>query len=163
MKKHFYSLTITAVILLIPFTAYANSSWCWLTDARPIYILPIVAVITIAAETAIINYFGKVYKISKTLIFVILANLLSFLCPYITFLFNSPYSFDQFIDNTPSYTVTFVFLLITLFIEMPVVFFSLRKNSENKTALLLSILASNTITTLMVAVVERLVCKGVYF
>lgn len=165
MKRYKINLTIFTFIitLMLPITALANSSWCWLTDVRPIYILPIVAVITIAAETGIIHYFGKVHKTGKVLTFVTLANLLSFLLPYLTFSLSSPYSFHQFIENTPSYTVTGVFLFITLIIEIPIVFFTLKKSSENKMALFISIAASNTITTLMVAIVERLVCKGVYF
>lgn len=166
MKKTniYLSIFTFLVTLAVPVTALANSSWCWLTDVRPIYIFPITAVLTIAIETAMINCFAKINNIGKTLLAVIIANLFSFACPYISYLFTTPlYTLDQFINNTPSYVVTSVFVIITLVAEIPVVFLILRKNCKSKSALFISIFTSNVLTTAMVALIERLVCKGVYF
>ena len=158
------SSIIFAAVLWVPITAFANSSWYWFGDVRPIYILPIIAVITITAETIIINRYGKVNKLWKTALFVIAANLLSFACPYIVnTLWSTPgYTFDRVIDNTPSYTVTIVFLIMTLIIETPVVYLALRKNCDCKKYLIISILSSNAITTLFAAAIERIICRGTY-
>lgn len=161
-KKLFLTLTTFLAISALPITVYANSSWYWISNSRPWDILPIVAVATVIIEVFIINKFGKVNKLYKTAFAVIIANLLSFAMPYILRCFNELYDFEQMINNTPSYTVTAVFLLMTLIIEMPFVYFSLQKSSDNQKHLILSILSSNVATTILVAATERIICKGTW-
>lgn len=168
--KSFDKITISSVmfitVLCTPITALANSSWHWFSDIRPIYILPLIAVVTILIETAMIDRFGKVCRLRKTALFVCLANLLSYICPYIVNMFwqQTPYyTIGQVIENTPSYTVTIVFLLMTLFAEAPVVYTALRKNTDSKISLIASITVSNLITTLFAAAIERIICRGTYF
>lgn len=165
LTKIAFSSAVFITTLCIPITALANSSWYWFTNVRPIYILPIIAIITITTETAIINHFGKINKLWKTTIFVASANLLSFALPYISNMlwWTPPYTFDRMIENTPSYTVTSVFLVMTLVAEAPVVYLALRKNCDSKKALIISIASSNAITTLFAAAAERIICRGAYF
>lgn len=164
LNKTILSLAVFIAALYIPITALANSSWYWFGNVRPIYILPMIAVITIIIETVMTDRLGKVNKLWKTALFVISANLLSFACPYVVkALWSTPYTFDKVIENTPSYTVTIVFLLMTLAIEMPVVYLALRKNSDSKKSLMISIMSSNAITTLFAAAIERIICRGTYF
>ncbi len=150
------------MVSVLPLTAYANSSWYWISKSRPLDILPIVAAATIIIEVIAVNKFGKVHKAAKTAFAVIIANLLSFSVPYILRCFDELYSFDQMINNTPSYTVTISFLIMTLIVEIPFVFFVLKKDSEDKKYLLLSIAVSNVITTVLTAVVERIICRGTW-
>ena len=166
--KSLNKIALSAVIFIIsistPITALANSSWYWFGNIRPVYILPVIAVITITVEALAINYFGKINMPQKTVLIVISANLLSFACPYIINCFwQTPnYPLDMLIENTPSYTVTSVFLIMTLAVEVPVVYMALRKNSESKRNLIASVILSNTVTTLLAAAAERIICRGTY-
>ena len=45
---------ISFLLCILPQTVYADSSWVWLTDMRPIFILPVAAVLTIVIETVVI-------------------------------------------------------------------------------------------------------------
>lgn len=155
-----FSLASFYMCLFFPIVTLANSSWHWLTDARPIYILPIVCVATIAIETIMIFKCAKIKNVPKVLTGVLLANLLSFAVPYILRCFNELYDFVHMIENTPSFTVCTSYLVMTLVAEIPVVYFMLRKDTDNKSKLILIIILSNAITTLMVAAVERIVCVG---
>ena len=58
------------------------------------------------------------------------------------------------------FTVGIIYLVMTITIELPVVYFLLRKNVENKKRLLATIIITNTVTTSMVAIIERIVCVG---
>lgn len=157
-----FSLALFYTSLLFPIISLANSSWYWLTDARPIYILPIVCVATIAIETVMIFKCAKIKNVPKVLTGVLLANLLSFILPYILRWYDGIYDFKRMIDHTPSYTVCVSYLIMTLVAEIPVVYFMLRKDTESKSKLFLITILSNVITTLMVAVVERVVCTGTW-
>jgi hypothetical protein len=86
MKKNTASLIIVLIsiisicLLCLPITAYANSSWHWLTTS-PITILPFAVISTLLVETILIVKFGKVKKQIKAFGIVTLANLISFLAP----------------------------------------------------------------------------------
>lgn len=164
LNKIISSSVIFIIVMCVPITALANSSWYWFGNIRPIYILPIIAVVTITAEILIINYFGKINMLRKTALLVISANLLSFAFPYIYpyFGWTPHYSLDMLIENTPSYTVTAVFLIMTLAVEVPFIYIALRRNCSNKLNLIVSLILSNTVTTLLAAAVERIICRGTY-
>ena len=53
-----------------------------------------------------------------------------------------------------------VFLLITLLVEMPIVYNVLKSKVQDKRVLQLTIIVSNVITTAGVAIIERLITEG---
>lgn len=70
------------------------------------------------------------------------------------------YSFDEVFNKGPSYIITTKYLILTLIVEIPVVYFFLRKDAANKKQLILVTTIANIITTLLIAIIERIVCKG---
>ena len=70
------------------------------------------------------------------------------------------YTLSQIIDRGPYYTVGTAFLLLTLIIELPVVYFMLKKAADSKKKLALCIVLANVVTTVLVAIVERTLCYG---
>jgi len=156
-------------LFLIP--AYANSSWHWLTTS-PLPVLPYAAAGTILIEFLGIARFGGIKKPYKSLrvtfafFAVCAANLLSFIVPYL-FLMTADagggrgvYTFEEVFYGGPFYMIGLFYLLLTLFIEIPVICLLLMFNVESKKRLLLTALAVNVITTVMVAVIERIICRG---
>lgn len=154
------SAVLFLTALFIPVTALANSSWYWLTNARPIYILPVCAAATIAIEYLAVVKYAKTKCRGKAFLWIVVANLASFSLPYILMCFDELYNFRKIIENTPSYTVGIAFLAATLAAEMPIVFFALRKHTQSSSRLITAIIASNAVTMAMVAIVERMICKG---
>lgn len=159
-------LALTVLFSLVPFTVYANSSWVWLTKAKPLTILPIVAVLTIVIEALIIIKQAHIMKKTKAVLVVTGANILSFIIPFLIKysemkLFYGGGPILRRLAEGPNYIVGFYFLLITLIIEIPVVFFLL-KDKENMEDLIKFTILSNIITTIMVWGVERLFCRGVW-
>ena len=163
MKRRMTAL-VALMICLLPMTASANSSWIWLSEARPYDVLPFVAVITIAIETAALWYvLGKKHLV-KIAVFVVIANLLSFAAPYLWMYYEMHVealkSFSWLMESGHYYTVGGVYLFMTLMVETPVVFFTLRKNAGNKWRFLLTSVGANLITTLITAAAERIFCYG---
>ena len=166
MKK--YKL-ISAVIIslfsiqLFDLTAFANSSWVWISETRPYDVLPWVAIGTLIIETISLIVFAKIKNGFKVFSFVTVANLLSFAAPYL-FLWLVPnevgYTFEMFIENTPSYTIGVLYYITTILIELPVVYFSLRKNAVSGKKFIITIIVSNIVTTILVAIIERIFCVG---
>jgi hypothetical protein len=157
---------IAAVMLLLfPVSAFADSSWAWLTDARPIYILPFAVVFTVTIEVFIISKYNHIKKIWIVLLVICLSNSLSFCAQYILAVVVDPndncgYTFQDTIDNLPTYMVTAYYYILTIFVELPVVFLCLYRYVQNRTKLILTIIIANTITTALVAICERLICVG---
>ena len=147
--------------------AFANSSWYWVTH-KPLTILPWVALGTIIIEVVMIHCGNSLARLPISVLAITLANLISFLFPYVL-LGAIPTVFDDFgfwaqldylTSHLPYYTVGFGFLFFTLIIEIPLVYVLLKKNAAKKLRLLLWIAAANCITTLLVAFVERTLCSG---
>ena len=138
---------------------YANSSWRWLSETRPYDVLPLAILLTLAVEILGLCVLAKT-KPLKTSLVVILANLLSFAAPYLCLLGDEIYSFSQALENMPFYTVGIIYLMMTLIIEIPVVYFSLQKETVGGKRLFWTILLTNTATTLITAILERLLCYG---
>jgi hypothetical protein len=86
----------------------------------------------------------------------------SFVAPYvIDYLSMSWYgSFFDVIDSSPIFTVNVGFLLLTLVVEIPIVYNLLKKYVANKKMLMWHTLYANVATTVMVVIVERLICSG---
>ena len=149
------------VFLIIPQAVFADSSWCWLTDTRPFDILPPVALATIVIEVLAIWLIPHTGKLMKTAVAVILANAASFLLPYALLLNDPVYpKFDDMLNAGPNYIVGAGFVILTLVLEIPIVYNLLKKHVDSKKKLLWSIIGSNIVTTAMVAVIERMVTDG---
>ncbi len=168
MKKYklLSSLIFTAMLTMcMSLTAFANSSWAWISETRPYDILPFAALGTLIIETAAINFFTKRDSWHKTFTGVFIGNALSFALPYVFYnFFTTPYSgyytLGDILERGPFYTVGTVFLIMTLAVEVPFMYLWLRKDTQNKTVLILSALIINGITTGLVALTERLLCQG---
>lgn len=163
MKKRITRVIVITcfVLLIIPQAVFADSSWCWLTDTRPFDILPPVALATIVIEVLAIWLIPHTGKLMKTAVAVILANAASFLLPYALLLNDPVYpKFDDMLNAGPNYIVGAGFVILTLVIEIPIVYNLLKKHVDSKKKLLWSIVGSNIVTTAMVAVIERMVTDG---
>lgn len=157
---------LAAAVLILsaahPLTALANSSWVWISQSRPYDVLPYVIAMTLFIEVLAIWLIPGTQKPFRVLLVVPVANLLSFAAPYLAAAFMSSgiKSFDQILDHSPLYTVGFIFLLITLAVEVPVVFAVLRKDARRLKRLLPTIILANTATTVLTALIERAICFG---
>lgn len=163
MKKRITRVIVITcfVLLIIPQAVFADSSWCWLTDTRPFDILPPVALATIVIEVLAIWLIPHTGKLMKTAVAVILANAASFLLPYALLLNDPVYpKFDDMLNAGPNYIVGAGFVILTLVLEIPIVYNLLKKHVDSKKKLLWSIIGSNIVTTAMVAVIERIVTDG---
>ena len=163
MKKRITRVIVITcfVLLIIPQAVFADSSWCWLTDTRPFDILPPVALATIVIEVLAIWLIPNTGKLMKTAVAVILANAASFLLPYALLLNDPVYpKFDDMLNAGPNYIVGAGFVILTLVLEIPIVYNLLKKHVDSKKKLLWSIIGSNIVTTAMVAVIERMVTDG---
>jgi len=70
------------------------------------------------------------------------------------------YSIFAAFNKGPYYIILAGYLILTIAVELPIVYFLLRKDSVSRKNLLVSILLSNIVTTLLVAVCERIICVG---
>lgn len=161
-----FFLCSISVMLIFPLNVFANSSWHWVTDTRPYYILPFAIIVTLAIETLAIKFIAKVPNIAKVFCFVVIGNIISFLAPYvyasvIGVITDTPWvDLEYMVTQTEFYTVGTIFLILTVIAELPVVYFSLRKEAKSKLALTLTIIGANVVTTGAVALIERLLCHG---
>ena len=164
MQRRMTALAVLMMICMLPITASANSSWRWLSEVRPYDVLPFVAVITITMETAALWFVLEKKHLVRIAVIVVIANLLSFAAPYLWMNFEMHVeelkSFSWLMENGYYYTVSGVFLFMTLMIETPLVFLTLRKNAGNKWRFLLTAVGANVITTLITAAAERICCYG---
>ncbi len=143
---------------------YANSSWHWVT-ASPLKVFPFAVAFTLLIETVSVVKLGKTANFKKSLLTVSCANLFSFLAPYIERAYrfiptSGGFSILAAFNKGPYYIVLSGYLLLTIIVELPIVYLLLRKDTGSKGRLITSILLSNTVTTLLVAACERLICIG---
>lgn len=164
--KAITNTTITALLVFaFSFTAFANSSWVWISETRPYDVLPFVAIATLAIETAALNLILKIGNWHKVFSGVLIGNLISFAVPYIGYSNTPPYydmPLSYILQRGPFYTVGAAFLFLTVAVELPFMYFWLRKDVKNKKLLILVTVVANIVTTAMVALVERLFCEGYY-
>lgn len=161
-KRSLFIIAIFMAIALIPQIVFANSSWHWIKDYRPWDILPWVATGTIVIEILAIWLIPRTrhfFKVSGT---VIIANLVSFLLPYGFLAMGDTVhkTFQAALNARPSYIVGVMFLLITLSAELPIVYEILKQHVEKKKVLLWTVITSNVITTVAVAIIERIIAPG---
>ncbi len=166
MKKYrVLSSVLYAFIFVFLFatSVSANSSWRWISQTRPHDLLPLVVMLTLVIEVVSINFIPKVNALSKTIFFVMLANVLSFAAPYLLeYVTPSLYTFEQTLEHSPFYIVGVVYLIITLIVEIPTVYFGLKKTSCNSKKLLFTVISANVVTTVLTAIMERTLCKGAW-
>jgi len=151
-------------IFMLPVVSNANSSWHWVT-VSPLKVLPFAIFFTLIIETAAIVFAGKTADIKKSFIAVALANIFSFLAPgffraYRFIPTSGVFSLSAAFNKGPYYIVLTGYLVLTLVVEVPTVYFLLSKETKSKRWLIISIVASNIITTLLVALCERQICIG---
>lgn len=161
------SIVLITILFLMPHQVYANSSWGWISEKRPFDILPWVAAATILIEAIAAGLIPKTdierrpYVI-KTFVIVILANLFSFVAPYLIMYASMSWygSFDRVLDAAPNYMVGLAYLALTVLVELPLLYVFLGKHVSDKNRFLAIIITTNTVTTIMTAIVERVICEG---
>lgn len=120
--------------VLIGMPVSANSSWVWISQTRPYDVLPWVALVT---------------------------NLLSFAAPYVLYSFDPVFVWSgRDWRGVHLYTVGAIYLLMTIVVEMPVVYGCLKKSAKDRKYLIGVIVGSNVVTTLITAAAERILCWG---
>lgn len=165
-----FFLCCILLFVVYPLTAYANSSWHWVT-ASPMKVLPAAVVLTLAIETWGVIIYGKVNEKLRVLIVVTFANIVSFVMPYVIYAYRIKfygvgygagwdYAWGKAFNSGPSYMVRFGYLLLTLCIEVPIVYLFLKNRCKSKKRLIFILIALNVITTIIVGVMERLLCQG---
>lgn len=100
----------------------------------------------------------------KVLGVVLAGNLISFLIPYLfVYLDGKEMGFRSFVEivaKGPLYIVGALYLFLTLILEIPIVSFGLKKDITDRKRGYLVIGVANVLTTVMVAVIERILCYG---
>jgi len=143
---------------------FANSSWHWLTKTKPFDILPYVAIFTILVEYIAIKIINLINNSIRLLLIICLANLASFLLPYALIWTSSlaavGYSFEMSVNHLPMYIVGLGYLFLTLIAEVPLVYISYKGIITEKRRLFISIIIVNVTTTMIIAIIERMVCRG---
>lgn len=93
---------------------------------------------------------------------MLIANILSFSAPYVLnyVLSRSIYTFSQMLEQIPIFIVGSWYLLLTLAVEIPVVYLGIRKDAADRKKLIGVLVLSNLVTTLLVATLERFLCQG---
>lgn len=147
--------------VLIGMPVSANSSWVWISQTRPYDVLPWVALVTIIIETICLKRVLREERWKKVFAVTLVANLLSFAAPYVLYSFDPVFVWSgRDWSGVHLYTVGAVYLLITIAVEMPVVYGCLKKTAQNRKYLMGIIVGSNVATTIITAVAERILCWG---
>ncbi len=169
MQREKPFVTAALVFLLLPLfrlTAWANSSWIWVSETRPVDVLPWVAAATVLIETVWIGRCLDRALRPRVFLAVCAANLVSFLAPYL-FLSLEPmtmgYSLAEALqkqaDHWPSWIVGGGYLALTVLTES-FVYFLFEKKAARPKGLLRAFLFSNIATTALTFAAERLLCRG---
>jgi len=157
-------IPLLVFFLILTSQAQANSSWQWLTTS-PLPIFPLAIIGTLVVEIVAVKKIAAIGKIRKTILTITLANLLSFLAPYLFRAYQmiptqGAFSVAASFERGPFFIVAAGYLILTLLVEVPVVYFLLAKDTAFKKKLALAIVGTNVMTTALVAVIERLICVG---
>ncbi len=168
MKQRLSIVAILTVVFSFSLysISYANSSWHWVTTS-PIKVLPFAIILTLLIEAVALIKFGEIANYKKTFLIVTFANLVSFLVPYLIRAYrfiptSGGYDLWAAFNKGPYYIVLTGYLVLTIIVELPIVYFLLKKEVKKQSKLIVSIVTSNIITTLLVAFFERLICKGIW-
>ncbi|RNA69916.1 hypothetical protein [Alteribacter keqinensis] len=172
MKKKVPVSVAAVILLLIVFSspAFANSSWQWVTDS-PRTLLPVAIALTLVIEITGIFLFGRLVKSVRVLVIgigaVVLANFVSFILPYAVragnFLIYSGewgIAWNMAATSGPYYIILLGYLGLTVLVEVPIVYYALKRYTRQVKTLLIVIITVNIITTLFVALMERMMFHG---
>jgi hypothetical protein len=167
MNRIIKHIPLLIFILLNILPVYANSSWYWFAG-NPITILPYIIIGTLFVEIFSLIMFNKIKQKILFAITVIIANFASFLLPYIYMGLNDEmelnYGFIEMlnynIDKLPMYIINIGYLIVTLVIEIPIVYAIFNNKVENKRKFICSIAIINIITTIIIAIIEHIIYKG---
>lgn len=111
-----------------------------------------------AIEFCAIYFIGRSKRPWKTLLVVVLANLVSFLGTYLVMKSGNAQTGHGVWDR--GCFVGLLFLIATVAIELPITYYNLSKDVESTRRLLWTAVLVNAATTVMCAVVERIFCEG---
>ena len=158
---------LTILFLYMSWPVLGNSSWRWLTHTRPWHLLPIAIVLTLFIEIYFVTKLGGVKNLKRAIVFVTLANILSFLSTYIIcfihdLIYPDIFPLSYILEYSPFYNVGRFYLLTTLVVEIPVVYFGLKRYTQTKLKFLFFLVLSNIVTTVIVAGIERIFAYGKY-
>ena len=172
MKNKKNIICFSAILTLLWFsslTAFANSSWVWISETRPDDLLPFIIAVTLIIEILAVRFVAGIKKFRKIIPVTVIANLVSFAMPYflvaVTVQMENEtdgalFTLEDTLEKWPTYTVGLSFLIMTLACEMPIVYTALKKDTEHHKKLALVIVGSNLLTTVLTAIVERTMCYG---
>lgn len=76
--KKYTILLVIAITILFSVTAYADSSWRWISETSTYDVLPFTAVLTLFIETAAINKIPEINKPLRVFLVITAVNLPSF-------------------------------------------------------------------------------------
>ncbi|MCH5263601.1 MAG: hypothetical protein J1F42_11855 [Lachnospiraceae bacterium] len=163
--------TILTLLWFFPITAFANSSWMWISETRPDDLLPFVIAGTLLIEILAVRFVAGINNFKKIIPVTVISNLVSFVAPYLLMFItvqteNSTvsngtlFTFKDALEKWPFYTVGLAFLIMTLACEMPIVYNVLKKETKHRKKLASVIIGSNLLTTVLTAIVERTLCYG---
>ncbi|MDR7871242.1 MAG: hypothetical protein RIN55_10300 [Tissierellaceae bacterium] len=160
-------LSFISLCIIVPVSVFANSSWHWVTIS-PMKVLPFAIILTLAIEYFGVIIYGRIEGKARAFGIIALANIASFVAPYIYSSFRLNmfygsglfYSWERAFNNGPNYIIRFGYLLLTLCIEVPLVYYLLKKQVKSKRKLLIITTSLNVITTVIVAILERVFCQG---
>lgn len=160
-KKVTFALSmITGIVAMSTATAFADSSWIWISETRPFDVLPFVAAGTVFIEIMMIYWLGKVRKKVLVTGVVIVSNLISFIVPYLLKMINDVHPGAEALESMPFYTVGLLYLLLTLVIEVPISYIIMDKYVKDRRQLFIVLVVANIVTTVIVALFEHILCKG---
>jgi len=170
--KIYRMLSLVFLLLISTTSVYANSSWNWFTK-NPITILPWIVMSTILIEITFICVMNKINKLQNIIItsaVVIVANLISFILPYIFLGFmEDVYEgmklgffelLNIWLNTMPIYIIGTGYLIITLALEIPFTCIIISRIVSDRKKILYSVILVNIITTILSAIVERILYKG---
>lgn len=160
---------ILTLLCLSSITAFANSSWVWISETRPDDLLPFVIAGTLIIEILAVRFVAGIKKLRKIIPVTIIANMVSFAMPYflvaVTVQMENEtdgalFTLEDTLEKWPTYTVGLSFLIMTLACEMPIVYNILKKETDYHKKLAWVIIGSNLLTTVLTAIIERTLCYG---
>lgn len=168
MKRSSRVVLCITVFILSTMVVSANSSWHWVT-VSPYKVFPFAVILTLLIEIVGIVILNKWHnrKLGKVTLVVLLANILSFLAPYLIRAYrfiptSGGFYLKGAFNKGPFYMVMLGYLILTILFEVPVVYAVLRENVKSKKRLVTMIVGLNFITTIVVAVLERTLCQGIW-
>ena len=143
MKKNTKQIifVVLIIVFMCPKIVYANSSWRRISKTRPYDILPFVIIITLVIETFGICYICKIKSKIKSFIVISFANLTSFVLPEVINYFNPSFKYIDLPlreayfagkEHWPQYTIGPFYYVLTIGIELPIVYFLSKKNQQTR-------------------------------